>query len=84
MKYSIHDTPLQQYTDMCTAATRQSIHLAEKAEQQVLDSDQLNKGVIDPVTNPDNDSDPPAITSGADGQSLCASIERDVNLAHLM
>ena len=36
--------PVQRHTDMCTAATRQSTRLAEKAEQQVLKSDQMNEG----------------------------------------
>ena len=73
--------PVQQYAEMCTAATRQSTHLAEKAEQQVLDSDQMNNQVDDTVADPDSDDDPPAFTSGADRQSLHVSIERDINLA---
>ena len=67
-------TPLQQYTDMGTAVTRQSTCLAEKPEQRVLDSDQMNKGAVNPVADPNDDSDPLAITSGADGKSLHASI----------
>ena len=72
--------PVQRYTEMHTAATRWSTHLAEKAEQRVLDSDQMNNQVDDSVTNPDSDDDPPAFTSGADGQSLRVCIERDFNL----
>ena len=76
--------PIKQYAEMCTAATRRSTHLAEKAEQRVLDSDQMNNQVNDVVTYPDSDDDPPAFTSGADGQSLHISVERDINLAWLV
>ena len=69
---------------MHTAATRWSTCLAEKAEQRVLDSDQMNNKVDDTIANLDSDDNPPAITSGADGQSLCVSIERDINLTRLM
>ena len=76
--------PVQQYAEMHTTVTRQSIHLAKKAEQRVLDSDQMNNQVDDTVTNPDSDDDPPAFTSGADGQSLRVCVERDFNLAQLV
>ena len=76
--------PIQWYAEMCTAATRQSTHLAEKAEQHVLNSDQMNNEVNDGVTDPDSDHDPPAFMSGADGQSLCVCVERDINLAQLV
>ena len=76
--------PIKQYAEMRTAATRRSIRLAEKTEQHVLDSDQMNNQVDDVVADPDSDDDPPAFTSGADGQSLRVSVERDVNLARLM
>ena len=69
---------------MCTTATRWLTRLAEKAEQQVLNSDQMNNQVDDAVANLDSDDDPPAFMSGADGQSLCECIERDFNLARLM
>ena len=72
--------PVKQYAEMCTAATRWSTCLAEKAEQRVLDSDQINNQVNDAVADPDSDDDPPAFMSGADGQSLRISIERDINL----
>ena len=76
--------PVQLYAEMCTAATRRSTHLAEKAEQQVLDSDQMNDQVGDAVTDPDPDDNPPAFTSGVDGQSLRVSVERDINLTQLV
>ena len=76
--------PAQWYTEMCTAATRQSTCLAEKAEQQMLDSDQMNNQVDDVVADPDSDDNPPVFTSGADGQSLCICIERDFDLARLV
>ena len=76
--------PVQQYTEMRTAATRQSTCLAKKTQQRVLDSDQMNNQVDDAVTNPDSDDDPPAFTSGADGQSLRVCVERDFNLAQLV
>ena len=44
----------------------------------------MNDQVDNTVTDPDSDDDPPAFTSGADGQSLRVSIERDVNLARLV
>ena len=72
--------PIQQFAEMCTTATRRSTHLAEKAEQHVLDSDQMNNEVVDSVANLDSDHDPPAFMSRSDGQSLCICIERDVNL----
>ena len=76
--------PVKRYAEMRTTATRWSTRLAEKTEQQVLDSDQMNNQVDDAVTDPDSDDDPPAFTSGADGQSLRISVERDVNLAWLV
>ena len=76
--------PVQQYTELCTAATRQSACLAEKAEQQVLNSDQMNNQVNDTVADLDSDDDPPAFMSGADGQSLCVFVERDGNLMWLV
>ena len=76
--------PVKRYAEMRTAATRRSIRLAEKTKQHVLDSDQMNNQVDDVVADLDSDDDPPAFMSGADGQSLCISVERDVNLAWLM
>ena len=73
--------PVQWYAEMHTAATRWSTHLAEKAEQQVLDSDQMNNQVDGTVTDLDSDDDPPAFTSGADEQSLRICVERDFNLS---
>ena len=75
---------VQRYAEMHTAATRRSTCLAEKAEQRVLDSDQMNNQVDDTVTDPDSDDDPPAFMSGANGQSLCVCVERDINLVRLM
>jgi len=69
---------------MHTAATRWSTHLVEKAEQRVLKSDQMNKGAVNPVDNPNADPDPLAFMSRADMQSLCVRIERDINLTCLM
>ena len=60
---------------MHTAAARQSTHLAEKAEQHVLDSDQMNNQVDNSVANPDSDYDPPVFMSGEDRQSLCVHVE---------
>ena len=76
--------PIKRYAEMRTAATRRSTHLAEKAEQWVLDSDQMNNQVDDAVADPDSDDDPPVFTSGADGQSLRISVERHINLAWLV
>ena len=76
--------PVQWYAEMHTAATRWSIRLAEKAEQQVLDSDQMNNQVDDAVADPDSDDDPPAFMSGADRQSLRICVERDINLTRLV
>ena len=76
--------PVQRYADMRTAATRRSTCLVEKAEQRVLESDQMNEGAVNQVDNPDTDPDPLAFTSGADAEPLCVRIERDVNLAHLV
>ena len=76
--------PVQHDTEMHTAATGWSPHLAEKAEQQVLDSDQMNNQVDDTVADPDSDDDLPAFTSGADGQFLHVCIERDFNLMPLV
>ena len=44
----------------------------------------MNNQVDDAVADLDSDDDPPAFTSGADGQSLRVSIERDINLAWLV
>ena len=69
---------------MHTAATRQSTCLAEKAEQRVLESNQLNEGATNTVDDPDIDLDPPVIMSRADGQSLCICVERAINLTWLV
>ena len=42
----------------------------------MLDSDQMNNQVDDAVADLDTDDDPPAFTSGVDGQSLHVSVER--------
>ena len=76
--------PVKRYAEMRTAATSRSTRLDEKAKQRVLDSDRMNQQVDDTVADPDSDDDPPAFTSGADGQSLHVSIERDINLARLV
>ena len=54
--------------------------IAEKVEQQVLNSDQMNNQVDNTVTDLDSDDDPPAFTSGVDRQSLRVCVERDINL----
>ena len=69
---------------MCTAATRRSTCLAEKAEQWMLNSDQMNNQIDNSVTDPDSDYNAPAFTSGADRQSLCVCVERDFNLTWLV
>ena len=76
--------PVQQYAKMHIAATRQSIRLAEKGEQRVLDSDQMNNQVDNAVADPDSDDNPPAFMSGADRQSLRICVERDINLVQLV
>jgi len=76
--------PVQWYTDMHTTATRQSTCLVEKAEQQVLESNQMNKGAVDQVDDPNADPDPLAFTSGADAEPLCVCVERNVNLTQLV
>ena len=62
----------------CTPLQLDGPHLAEKAEQRVLNSDQMNQQVDDTVADLDSDDDPPAFMSGADGQSLHVSVERDI------
>jgi transposase InsO family protein len=75
--------PAQRYVEIRTAVMRRSNRLKERVEQRVLDSQQMNnEGVATPETSPDNDL--LAIESGADGQSLRVSVERDVNLARIV
>src|SRR6266481_3493717 len=77
--------PIWWYVELCTAAARRSRRLAERVEQRVLDSDAMNDDVVtvsDEVPAPDDE--PIAFTSGANGQSLRAHIERDINLARLV
>ena len=50
----------------------------------MLDSDQMNNQVDNAVADLDSDDDPPAFMSGADGQSLRVSVERDINLARFV
>ena len=76
--------PVQRYADMHTAATRWSTHLVEKAEQRVLESDQMNEGAVNQVDDPDADPDSLAFTSGDDAEPLCVRVERNVNLAQLV
>ena len=74
--------PIQWYVELCTAAARWSCHLAESVEQWVLDSDTMNDGAVTTLGDVATalGDEPIAFTSGADGQSLCAHVERDVNL----
>ena len=44
----------------------------------------MNNQVGDAVADLDSDDDPPAFMSGADGQSLYVSVERDINLTWLV
>ncbi len=46
----------------------------------------MNDGVVTVLSNVATalDNEPITFMSGADGQSLCAHIERDVNLARLV
>src|SRR6266481_700406 len=77
--------PIWWYVELCTAAARRSRRLAERVEQRVLDSDAMNDDVgtmLDEVPAPDDE--PIAFTSGANGQSLRAHVERDINLARLV
>src|SRR6266481_1442286 len=77
--------PIWWYVELCTAAARRSRHLAERVEQRVLDSDVMNDDAVtasDEVPAPDDE--PIAFTPGANGQSLRAHVERDINLARLV
>ena len=78
--------PVRRYIEVHAAAARRSHHLAEKLEQCMLESDQMNEWprelTTQPVAGEDTPSDQPplAIESGVDGESLCARIERTFNL----
>ena len=78
---------VQQYVELCAAAARQSCHLAEKLKQHVLKSNQMNEQPAESPMRLDvspcqlSDDMPLAIESGADGESLCTHVEKDINLA---
>src|SRR6266481_4874454 len=77
--------PIQQYVELRTAAARRSRRLAEHVEQRVFDSDAMNNDAVavsDEVPAPDDE--PIAFTSGANGQSPRAHVERDINLTRLV
>ena len=73
--------PIWRYVEVCAAAARQSHWLAEKLEQCVLKSNQLNEQPCEltaqPVASEHTPSDQPplAFESGVDGKSLHAHIE---------
>ena len=73
--------PIQRYVKLRSVVARQSCCLAEQTEQHVLNSVQLNTESSPIPMGPDNDDLPLAIWAGADGQSLCTHVERQVDLA---
>jgi len=75
--------PIQHYVEIHTATLRCSCCLADKPEQRLIKSNQMNRDVIETVPE-SSDDDPPAIASGADGQSLCTSVEGNMDLAHII
>ena len=72
--------PVQHYIELCSAAARRSHSLAEQMEQCVLDGVQLNTESSPIPVGPDEDDSPLAIWAGANGQSLCTHVERQVDL----
>ena len=74
--------PVRRYVKVHAATARRSRHLAEKLEQHVLESDQMNEwpreSTVQPVVSENTPPDQPplAIKSGADGESLRAHIEQ--------
>ena len=76
-------TPIQQYIEIHSTAARQSHHLAERVEQRVLDSAELNQGTAE-VPSELSDDAPLAFESGADGQSLCMHIEWEFDLVQIV
>src|SRR6266481_6712496 len=77
--------PIQWYVELRTTAARRSRRLAEHVEQRVLNSDAMNDDAVTTLDEvPAPDDEPIAFTSGANGQSLRAHVERDINLARLV
>ena len=76
--------PVQRYIELRSAAARRSRRLAEHTEQHVLDSIQLNTKSSPIPVGPDDDDSPLAIRAGADGQSLCTHVERQVDLTRIV
>ena len=70
--------PVWRYVEVRAATARRSCHLAEKLEQRVLESDQMNErpreSTAQPVASENMPPDqlPLAIESGVDGESLHA------------
>src|SRR6266481_3107813 len=76
--------PVQQYIELHSAVARRSRRLAEQVEQRVLDSNQMNDGTSDNISESSNDDSLLAIESGTDGNSLWINVERNVDLAHII
>ena len=66
--------PIWQYIEVHSTAARQSCRLAERVEQQVLDSAELNQGTTDIPSKLSNNA-PLMFESDVDGQSLRTHIE---------
>src|SRR6266481_3859430 len=76
--------PVQRYVELRSVVARRSRRLAEQVEQCVLDSNQMNNGTSDNISESSNDDSLLAIESGMDGHSLWINVERNVDLAHIV
>jgi len=75
--------PIQRYAELRSAAARRSHWLAKQTEQRITDSNQMNAGP-DVSQEEAADDSPLAIQAGADGPSLRAHVEQNVDLARLV
>src|SRR6266481_2706181 len=76
--------PVQRYVELRSAVARRSRRLAEQVEQCMLNSNQMNNGTSDNISESSNDDSLLAIESGMDGHSLWINVERNVDLAHIV
>ena len=73
---------IERYIELSTAMLRRSRRLANKVEQRTLESAQMNEGAITAHIGQSEDN-PLAIELGANGPSICITVEKDIDLASI-
>jgi hypothetical protein len=80
--------PTDRYMELKTAATRQSSHLTEKKEAQIVESEAMNDSAQQALpegTLPSEDDDDIAVTAASgDGTTLRTRVESNMDLPKIL